>query len=560
MKGQRLKKASQTPTPTSVSTSRSAIPLELLHEASRRLGWAGLVYAGTFFLAYFGAHITFGADIGTVIPEHSLWEGDRLVQTVVASVSIAMGLAVFFLSRFGHIDPQRLLDFGLVFEVVGAFGISMSQFWGIFQTWDGVFMQEYAGIPWECIWIIIFPLLAPNTPWKTTVAAFAAASTGLLTIVLSRAAGLTHPEMPFRIFVGYFAFSTYVCALLASVVSRIIYDFGTRMGKALEVGSYQLLRPLGEGGMGEVWLAKHRMLARPAAVKLIRPEVLGGDASSRKTALRRFEREARATAALDSVHTITLYDFGISQEGSFYYVMELLRGLNFDELVRRFGPVPPERTVYFMRKVCHSLGEAHACGLVHRDIKPANIYSCRLGPEYDFVKVLDFGLVKPARTKESGGTELTVDGVATGTPAFMPPEMAMGQAEIDGRADIYGLGCVGYWLLTGQKVFEGDSPLAVVVSHVQKQPAPPSERTEVKIPDALESVILQCLEKDPANRPQTAGQLDQLLADCMPDASWTPERAVEWWSLHMTGPEIDLAECDVDVDDSQAQTLLAVKE
>ena len=558
MKIHRLKKASGTPTP--ISTSRSTIPPELLHEASRRLGWAGLVYSGTFFFAYFGTHFFFGGDPSTAIPEHGLFDGNRAVQSTVAIISIAMGLAVFAMSRFANIEPQKLLDFGLFFEVVGAFGISMSQFWGVFETWTDIFMLEYTGIPWECIWILLFPVLAPNTPGKTTVAAFAAASTGMVTILLSRAAGLTSLEMPLVYFAVYFLFSTYLCAILAVLLSRIIYDFGKRMGKALEVGSYQLLKPLGKGGMGEVWLARHRMLARPAAVKLIRPEVLGGDAGSRYTALRRFEREARATAALDSVHTITLYDFGISQEGAFYYVMELLRGLNLDELVRRFGPVPPERAVHLLRQVCHSLGEAHGCGLVHRDIKPANIYSCRLGPEYDFVKVLDFGLVKPAHSKEAGATELTVDGVATGTPAFMAPEMAMGQTDVDGRVDIYGLGCVGYWLLTGQKVFEGDSELAVVVSHVQKQPVPPSQRTEVEIPEELERVILKCLEKDPADRPQSAAQLDTMLTDCLPFIAWTKERAVEWWQLHMSGSELDITDCDAVSDDSQAQALLAVKE
>ena len=238
--------------------------------------------------------------------------------------------------------------------------------------------------------------------------------------------------------------------------------------------------------------------------------------------------------------------------------MELLKGMNLDELVRRFGPLPPERAVHLLRQVCHSLTEAHDCGMVHRDIKPANIYVCRLGPEYDFVKVLDFGLVKPTRGKEEYATELTVDGVATGTPAFMAPEMALGESAVDGRADIYGIGCVAYWMLTGQKVFEGENALAVVVAHVQKQPVPPSERTEVEIPDALEQLILKCLEKDPADRPQTAAELDALLADSLDDASWTRETAIEWWELHMTESELPGA-CEI-TDDTQAQAVLAVQD
>ncbi len=554
MKSDRLKKASETPTP--LGASGSLIPPELLQEASRRLGWAGLVYSGTFFLAYFGSYLALGNDPGTAYGGLGLFEGRMAVQSTAAVIAIAVGLAVYALAHHTRIEPQRLLDFGLVFLVVGAFGISMSEYWATFPTWDGVFMYEFPGIPWECMWIILFPILAPNTPRKTTVALFAAASTGMLTVLLSRAAGYTSAEMPLQYFGGYFLFTTGVCALIASVVSRIIYDFGKRMGKAMEVGSYQLLRPLGQGGMGEVWLARHRMLARPAAVKLIRPEVLGGDSGSRQTALRRFEREARATAALDSFHTITLYDFGISQEGAFYYVMELLKGMNLDELVKRFGPVPPERAVHVLRQVCHSLGEAHDRGLVHRDVKPANIYLCRLGPETDFVKVLDFGLVKHSSGVEPGGTELTVDGVAQGTPAFMAPEMALGQEDIDGRVDIYGLGCVAYWMLTGAKVFEADNALAAVVAHVQKQPVPPSERTEVVIPEALDDLILKCLEKDPSDRPQTAAELDDQLAG-LDIAVWSRERATAWWELHMR--DIALVGADAMRDETQAQVVLAVK-
>jgi serine/threonine-protein kinase len=553
--GDRLDKRRETPTPLSASVG--SIPPQLLHEASRRLGWAGLVYSGTFLLAYFGSYLIFGDDPGSAYGEMGLFGGRMAVQTTVAIIAIVVGLGVFALAHHTTIAPQRLLDIGLVFEVVGAFGISMSTYWGIFPEWGGIFFYEYAGIPWECVWIIVFPLLAPNTPRKIAVASFAAASTGLLVVLLSQAAGLTSREMPLYYFGGYFLLTSYVCALLAIVISRVVYDFGRRMGRAMEVGSYQLLRPLGKGGMGEVWLARHCMLARPAAVKLIRPEALGSDGGTAQTALRRFEREARATAAMDSFHTITIFDFGVSQEGAFYYVMELLKGLNLDELVRRFGPIPPERAVHLMRQVCHSLGEAHGCGLIHRDIKPANIFTCRLGPEYDFVKVLDFGLVKPSGEAGAAATELTVEGVATGTPAFMAPEMALGQTDIDGRADIYALGCVGYWLLTGQKVFDAQSALAVAVAHVQETPVPPSKRTELEISDALEQVILGCLEKDPSRRPQSAGELDAQLAGSLEGSTWTRERAREWWQLHL--PDSQLAGCQEVTEGTRATAVLAVR-
>jgi serine/threonine-protein kinase len=421
---------------------------------------------------------------------------------------------------------------------VGAFGIAVVNMWGVFPepgafgTWLEIATSKNSviGIPWECVWIIIFPLIAPNTPGKTFLASIAAASVGPLTLALSKAAGATSPDVPLGTFMAFYLTSTYLCAGLAFVISRGVHKFGRRLTKAREVGSYRLAERLGLGGMGEVWLAEHRMLARPAAIKLIRPEALGEDDASRRSVMRRFEREAQATAALRSTHTIELYDFGVTDEGAFYYVMELLDGLNLKELVQRFGPVPASRAVHLLRQVCHSLGEAHDRGMIHRDIKPANIFVCRLGPDLDFVKVLDFGLVKARHDLGPAATELTMEGVVAGTPTFMAPEMAAGP-EIDGRADIYALGCVGYWLLTGQPVFEGDTALATVLQHVQSEPVPPSVRTELEVPEALEKVILACLAKDPAGRPQTAGDLDDALAAC--DAGWGRERAEDWWQLHL---------------------------
>jgi len=526
-----LRKGSLTPTPTGASASFSALPAELLQEASKRLGWAALVYSGTFLFASIVPHIVFVV----LLEEHGLT--DRLFQLIVSVISILLGIAVFAMSRHSRVRPDVLLDIGLIFEVVGAFGISMAQFWGVFPEWRGQAYQDYMGIPWECVWIVMFPLIAPNTPGKTLLASLGAASTGLLTVLLSKSAGATDAATPLSVFVVYFGFSTYLCAALAFFISKAVYRIGSRLHKAQEIGSYHLVRPLGEGGMGEVWLAKHCMLARPAAIKLIRAEVLGLDEAGYKNACRRFEREARATAALGSSHTITIYDFGITAEGAFYYVMELLRGVSLDALVRRFGPVTPNRVVHFLRQACLSLGEAHDRNLIHRDVKPANIFTCRLGREYDFVKVLDFGLVKAQGPAEIGATELTAEGIAAGTPAFLAPEMALGKS-VDGRADIYALGCVGYWLLTGERVFEEDTPLATVVAHVQDEPKPPSKRTELEIPESLERVIMTCLQKDPADRPGAA-ELDAMLAAVALDEQWTAEHARGWWALHLPEFESD---------------------
>ncbi len=231
--------------------------------------------------------------------------------------------------------------------------------------------------------------------------------------------------------------------------------------------------------------------------------------------------------------------------------------MNLDVLVKRFGPIAPARAVFLLRQVCHSLAEAHERGLIHRDIKPANIYVCRLGFDYDFVKVLDFGLVKSSRGLEAGASDLTAEGVATGTPAFMAPEMALGKTEVDGRADIYGIGCVAYWLVCGQRVFEAEGPLATVVAHVQEKPIPPSRRSELPIPDAVEEIILACLEKNPADRPQTALELDRRLAGCGLDGDWSGEEAREWWALHL--PDIDLP-APAETIESREPTILTVKQ
>jgi eukaryotic-like serine/threonine-protein kinase len=306
--------------------------------------------------------------------------------------------------------------------------------------------------------------------------------------------------------------------------------FATGVIRSLqELGCYHLEEKLDHGGMGEIWRARHRMLARPVAVKLIRPELLGVKTPVEAASLvARFQREAEATSALHSSHTISLHDFGVTPEGAFYYVMELLDGLDLETLVRRYGPVPPERAIHILIQACDSLAEAHATGLIHRDVKPSNILTCHWGLKWDFVKVLDFGLVKTAWAM-GNDDHLTSEGTITGTPAYMAPEAALGGVPIDARVDLYGLGCVAYWLLTGERVFVGRTPVEVLLHHVKTPPLPPSERSGREIPDALEQVVLSCLAKDPDDRPQSAEWLASLLAACVTAEAWTPDRARAWW-------------------------------
>jgi serine/threonine protein kinase/ABC-type amino acid transport substrate-binding protein len=304
-------------------------------------------------------------------------------------------------------------------------------------------------------------------------------------------------------------------------------------GGAVVLGSYELQEKLGSGGMGEVWRARHQSLSRAAAVKLIRVQALQGAAEDVEHVLLRFQREARATAALRSPNTVELYDYGQTPSGAVYYAMELLEGLDLQSLVDRFGPQPAGRTIHLLRQVCGSLEEAHRQGLLHRDIKPANIFACHLGTNFDVVKVLDFGLVKLRGSAGRAAVELTTADQVSGTPLCMAPEMVTGESEVDPRADLYAVGCVAYWLLAGTHVFDADNPVAMAVAHATETPTPPSERADAAVPADLEAVVMQLLAKDPKERPETAADLARALSACEAAGSWSADDAAEWWTSNM---------------------------
>jgi eukaryotic-like serine/threonine-protein kinase len=268
---------------------------------------------------------------------------------------------------------------------------------------------------------------------------------------------------------------------------------------------------------------------RPAAIKLIRPESLGVAPGLTNA---RFEREAQAIASLQSPNTIALYDFGSTPEGTLFYVMELLDGVDLEELVRRHGPLPPERVVYIVRQACGSLAEAHARGIMHRDIKPANIYLCRRALEHDVVKVLDFGLVRQiASSVAQAGTVATQPDLVPGTPAYLAPEIIMGE-EVDARADVYALGCVTFWLLTGRLVFPATTEAAMLVAHAQAAPEVPGRLAPSPLPEALNRLVLDCLAKDPAARPASAVLLADRLSAIPLARPWSPAAAADWWAQH----------------------------
>jgi eukaryotic-like serine/threonine-protein kinase len=497
------------------------LPPDLLREAAKRLELTSLVVGAAFVVAIV---------VNTLISAGGWYTfAHPQMHNVVALLVIALSAAVVWVSRAGRLPPHRLLDLGLVYEVVVAFAISLGD--NLAPLAEGLPM---AAVSWLCVWIVMFPLVVPAPLRKALLASLAAASTWPLAYAIG--VWLGNPSQSASVVVMNFL-ENYVAAGLALVPAVILRRLGASVEKAREMGSYELLERLDRGGMGEVWRARHRMLARPAAIKLIRPELLGLEKGRvAESLLRRFEREAQATAALRSPHTIELYDFGITRDGTFYYVMELLEGLDLESLVRRFGPVPPERAIHLLVQACDSLADAHHAGLVHRDIKPANICACRRGLKDDFVKVLDFGLVKATWEGAERDTRLTQEGAVAGTPAYIAPEAVLGNRVVDPRADIYCLGCVAYWLVTGQTVFERGTPLQMAFHHAHTEPVAPSRRTEIGVPDDLDRLILSCLEKDPDRRPQDALELASRLAACSGQPAWTPVRARRWWDTHRPGP------------------------
>ncbi len=496
-----------------------SLPPDVVEKAGRRLGIAALVYAVTYTLAYGTGRITANWS--------EYWEDASFPASpdFVAAGFVAASIALFFFVRSRVVSGECVLNYGLFYEVVAAAGIDVHLAFGMWP--EGMIV---GGISWVSVWLVFFPLIVPTTPGKAAVAALAAASTSPVLYAIGVARGGPPLETGHLV---PFILANYICAGIAVVGSRVIYRMGTDISRARRLGSYLLVEKLGEGGMGEVWKAEHRMLARPAAIKLVRSGLGTGPGRSGGTEHHRFEREVQATAQLRSPHTVEVYDYGLTEERSFYYVMELLDGLSLEELVERYGPMPPERAAHILRQACHSLGEAHARGMVHRDIKPANIYLCRYGQDLDFVKVLDFGLVKRAGTPALQDVRLTDVGTFTGTPAYGSPEGAAGEGEeVDPRSDLYSLGCVGYWLLTGRTVFRANSPMLMLVQHIHQQPEPPSRYTELEIPPEFDALILDCLQKDKTERPHSAEILASRLAALSFASGWSPERARQWWDTH----------------------------
>jgi serine/threonine-protein kinase len=344
-------------------------------------------------------------------------------------------------------------------------------------------------------------------PFATTIAAATVnaqlRAPHLFPLLVQAATHLTFPA----------AIAVYVAARTTALQRRA---FEAEL-RAERVGQYALKRKLGEGGMGEVWLAEHALLKRPCAVKFIRPDLAAHPATAA-----RFAREVQAVTALSHVNTVRVYDYGRTDDGAFYYVMEYLDGPTLEQLVRDGGPLPPGRVVYLLRQVCGALAEAHTAGLVHRDLKPGNVIIAALGGQRDVAKLLDFGLVQDLSADPD--TRLTRTGTVLGTPAYMSPEQAAGESEVDARSDVYSLGAVAFFALTGRPPFKGKGLGQVLAAHRdEKAPSLPEVRPDV--PADLAAVVARCLAKDPTDRFLSARELDRALARCECGADWLADFA-----------------------------------
>jgi serine/threonine-protein kinase len=510
----------QTPPPGRSVMTTTRLPESVVLEQVQRL---------KILVAVAGGLWTYGLIMDTIVRPATITVTIPRANIFIEVAAILLAGLMFLHIRFSPWTPERKINAGLGFIVGNAAGVALLYSWGHIVS-----QQAVGPLSWNAVTILVSAMIMPTTPGKMLATALVAATTDPLAVWVAHLRGMPTPGVAETLVLFM---PNYACAAVATLPATVLQRLGRKLRQAQDLGSYHLIELLGRGGMGEVWRARHRLLAREAAIKLVRPELLGARVQSdAQEMLVRFEREAQATAALTSPHTIRVFDFGVTSDQTFYYVMELLEGRDLESLVRESGPLPVERVLFLLRQAAASLAEAHARGLVHRDITPANIYVCRMGLEYDFVKVLDFGLVT-ASDRSMERTLLTGIHTTAGTPAFMAPEIVL-DGKVDQRADVYALGCVAYYLLTGRNVFEADTPMKMFVQHLHTTPDLPSERAELPVPSDVDAMVLACLEKDPERRPQNAAELLRMIDECRTPRTWGWNAAKAWWQEHL----VDLAE------------------
>jgi len=494
------------------ATTDYELPDEVVRASRNRVRVAALLGAAAYALLL-------GLEMSGAVPASALEHRIDVTHDIAGAALCAL---LLLLSIVPALPDRGLLAAALVAEVLLCGLISIAAPWASF-----VRTAHLPSHTWAVSVIILFALLVPVRPSIARMVSLAC--------TLTMPAGIAVLDLTGRIEAragDYWGVSVsgLIGLAIASVASRTAYRAGRQDAIAQEVGGYQMRELIGRGGGGEVWKGEHLLLSRAAAIKLILPERLQGSQEALDTALARFRREAQITSDLHSPHTVQLYDFGATSADSLYYVMELLDGMNLQHFVYRFGAIEPRRVVHWMLQACHALGEAHERGLIHRDIKPMNLFVCRYGRDVDYIKVLDFGLSKPA--EQAKDMTLTAPGFTMGTPGYMAPEQIFG-LPVSPATDLYALGCVAYWLLTAAMPFEAETQGEMLRLHAQSAPPPPSARAQQPIPPRLDALVLQCLAKEPVERPRDADELSARLVACIDGAPWTDAEAGAWWSSNL---------------------------
>lgn len=506
----RMPLGAQAPSDRSLDIS-SATDSSVLHGRRTRLA------SGLVLWARIGALIVFSVTLltqilnravsGSVAETHVPW-AELALFAYLAGLSVALGRLRL---------EQRGLEIADLVSTVGSgigFALMVSSMRGMpEQSRELVFEITMAHM------LMIRAGVVPSSGQRTLWIGALTVVPGLWLSTVGRATN----GVPALVVIAQMAIHCAATVVASAFASRRIYGLQKQVAKALRLGQYTLQEKVGSGGMGVVFKASHALLRRPTAIKLLRPEEAG------QSTLLQFEREAQLTSLLTHPSTIQIYDFGRNESGVFYYAMEYLEGLTLHEMIGLTGPQSPSRTIALLVQVCGSLAEAHAVGLVHRDIKPSNIMVCERGRVADVIKVLDFGLVK---ARGQAPNTLDGTGLIAGTPGFMSPESIVAPASVDARSDIYALGAVAYYLITGQPLFVDGDDVVVLLHQLNTAPVSMSARLGARVPADLDEVITSCLSKDPRRRPQTAEELSDRLAACADAQRWSQAHARAWWASH----------------------------
>lgn len=436
------------------------------------------------------------------------------------------GVILVYLSRSYHLTLRRLRLIELVLFYTPAVFLLLLRSWLIGRPQLNE-TNLWADQSWWLLLVIFYGMFVPNHWRRAARIVGAMALSPFILTLLAWSAGRVSSEVLWS-FRTVSALAIMLTATAGSVYgAKMIDSLRTEVFAIRRFGQYRLKKLLGSGGTGEVYLAEHELMARPCAIKIILPSK-----ANNPRVMARFEREVRATAGLSHWNTVEIFDFGRTSEGTFYYVMEYLPGLALFEMVDRHGPLPANRVVFLLRQVCGALHEAHGEGLVHRDIKPGNIFVAIRGRVYDVVKLLDFGLAR--RPGSENPASLTDDGEITGSPLYMAPELAMDAENADARADIYAVGAVAFFMLTGRPPFPGNRPIKVLIAHAHDEVPKPSSLVP-SVPADLEAILLRCLAKAPGDRFQSVSDLSDALDACECARGWSALEAAAWWQEHEAG-------------------------